>query len=89
MKSKERFELYTSLDLTTYHYKVIFLLMSKEFSQSQIAEILNVKKQNICSVCRDLKTMGIIYESSRLGNSVYLVLNSQPQVQAKGQMDLF
>lgn len=64
MKSKERFELYATLDLTTYHDKVIFLLMSKEFTQSQIAEILNVKKQNICSVCRNLKAMGLIYESS-------------------------
>lgn len=63
--------------------------MSKEFTQSQIAEILNVKKQNIYSVCRDLKAMGIVYESSRLGNSVYLALNPQPQVQAKGQMNLF
>ena len=54
-----------------------------------MAEILNINKQNIHAVCRDLKAMGIIYESSRLGNGVYLALNSQPQVQAKGQMNLF
>lgn len=88
MKAKERFELYASLDLTTYHYKVIMLLLSKELTQSQIAEILNVKKQNIYSVCRDLKSMGIIYESSRMGNNVYLALHSNPQVQLKGQMSL-
>lgn len=89
MKSKERFELYATLNLTTYHYKVILLLMSKEFTQSQIANILNVKKQNIYSVCRDLRSMDIVYEGSRVGNSVYLTLNPQPKVQLKGQINLF
>lgn len=88
MKASERYKLYATLDLTTYHYKVILLLMTKEYTQSQIADILNVKKQNIHSVCRDLKSMGIIYESSRIGNNVYLALNLHPEVQIKGQISL-
>ena len=62
--------------------------MSKELTQSQIATILNAKKQNIYSVCRDLKSMDIIQEYSRIGNNIYLTLNPQPQVQLKGQMNL-
>ncbi|MBK5246736.1 MAG: transcriptional regulator [Peptostreptococcaceae bacterium] len=89
MKPKDRFELYATLNLTTYHYKVILLLMTKELTQSQMANALEAKKQNIHSICHDLKSMDIIQEHSRIGNNVYLALNLQPQVQAKGQLNLF
>ena len=89
MKENERFELYASLNLTTYHYKVILLLMSRELTQTQIAKELDVKKQNIYTACRDLKSMDIIYESTKIGNNVYLALNKSPKVQVKGQMCLF
>lgn len=47
MKKEKRYELYVSLKLTTYYYKLIFLLMAEELIQTQIANKLEVKRQNI------------------------------------------
>lgn len=41
--------------LTTYHYKVLFYLMGeKEATQTQISKGLDISKQNINKVFKDL-----------------------------------
>lgn len=75
--------------LTTYHYKVILYLMcEKEATQTQIATALDVKKQNIYKVFKDLKSMDIIVFSRNEGKNSYWKLNPSPTLQIKGQMKL-
>lgn len=76
-------------ELTTYHYKVILLLLaSKEATQTQIAKILDVPKQNINRVFRDLVSMNIVIESRKEGTSIFWKLNPKPNLQVNGQIKL-
>ncbi len=88
MKEDQRYELYATLKLTTYHYRTIFLLMSEELTQTQIARKLDAKKQNIHSICKELKSMDLICESKRIGNNIYYKINKSPEVQIKGQTSI-
>lgn len=89
MKEKERYATYAISSLTTYHYKVLFLLMSEEQTQSQLCEKLGVKKQNVHKICKELKSMDFIQESKRIGNNIYFEVNKDPCVQLKGQINNF
>ena len=75
--------------LTTYHYKVIMYLMSeKETTQAKAAEDLEVRKQNIHKVFKDLNSMNIIKISRTEGKNIYWDLNPKPTFQMKGQLKL-
>lgn len=76
-------------ELTTYHYKVILFLMScNEANQTQIAKVLEVPKQNINRVFKDLSSMDIVIHSRKEGNSIFWKLNTNPKFQAIGQLKL-
>lgn len=75
--------------LTTYHYKVIlYLIGKKEMTQSQICKDLDVSKQNINKVFKELHSMDIIIKSGVEGRNIYWKMNPKPVLQAKGQIRL-
>lgn len=58
-------------ELGKYHYKVLLLLMSGDYSQSDIGKLLDIKKQNINRVFRELEKLGLIEEKDRVGSIKY------------------
>ena len=90
MKQNELFVKLAELKgLTTYHYKVLFYLMGKkEITQSQIAKELEVSKQNINKVFKELHSMDLIYKHKVEGRNVYWRIHPKPTFQAKGQLRL-
>jgi len=79
----------TDPDLTTYHYRVLFLLMQCERTQAQICAELSYKKQNINKICKDLLSIDYISFGKVVGKNKYLKINSNPDIQAKGQIKMF
>lgn len=63
-------------------------MSSKEASQSQISKALEVPKQNINRVFKDLSSMDIIIHSRKEGTSIFWKLNDNPKFQTKGQLKL-
>lgn len=75
--------------LTTYHYKIIlYLLGSKEVTQSKMAEILGVKKQNINKTFKDLSSSDIIRVNRVEGSNIFWSLNPNPSFEIKGQLKI-
>jgi predicted transcriptional regulator len=48
------------LDLKTYHYKILLLLIDKAYNQAQISKQLNIKKQNIHKYFKELELLYLI-----------------------------
>lgn len=71
---KDFYKSIATLDgLTTYHYKVIFLLLDgSEYTQVQMAELLDSTKQNINKVCQRLYQQDIIHKNHIEGRNVFL-----------------
>lgn len=57
---KKYIEYLATLELTTFHYKILLLLNSKPYTQAQIAEILEAKKQNINKHFKELESLHLI-----------------------------
>lgn len=47
-------------DLTTYHYKILLLLNEKVRNQAQLAEILDIQKQNAYKYIKWLERMNLV-----------------------------
>lgn len=76
-------------ELTTYHYKVILFLMScNDATQTQIVKALEVPKQNINRLFKDLSSMDIVIHSRKERNYIFWKLNTNPKFQVKGQLKL-
>ncbi|HBJ2623689.1 winged helix-turn-helix transcriptional regulator (plasmid) [Clostridium botulinum] len=45
---------------STYSYKILLLLLTKEYTQSQLCSILNIKKQNILKYIKELEHLNLI-----------------------------
>lgn len=75
--------------LTTYHYKVILqLLCLSELTQSQVAENLGVRKQNMNKIFKDLSSLDIIKINRTEGKNIFWSLNPNPRFEIKGQIKL-
>lgn len=76
-------------DLTTYHYRIMLLLLERERTQSQISQELDINKQNINKACKDLESLGIIYVSRQEGQMKYLKVDvNLKKLEMKGQLKL-
>lgn len=53
------------------HYRVLLLLSMGKFTQSETSKTLDMKKQNINKLFKDLLYLGLIEEVDKLGNSKY------------------
>ena len=62
-------------DFTTYHYKVMLLLLTGTFTQAQLAKRLNIKKQNIGKVVKKLTEQGYIINTRTAGREKYFTAN--------------
>lgn len=87
MKKEEIYQQYAyDTDLKTYHYKVLFLLLHKDRTQSEMCSELNISKQNINKICKDLLSIGYISYGEIIGRNKYLKINPNPSIQARGQL---
>lgn len=74
-------------ELTTYHYKVLFLLISRSMTQAQIAEELGVARQNVNRVCQELTSMNLILCERVEGRNKFLGINKNiKDIGVKGQI---
>ena len=62
-----------TLDFTTYHYKTLLLLATKPMTQSQVAEQLGIKKQNINRYVSDLIKLGLVAVDRIEGRNKFLI----------------
>jgi predicted transcriptional regulator len=89
MKKEDLYKQYAiDANLKTYHYKVLFLLMGKNRTQSEICSVLGISKQNLNKICRDLLSIGFISYGEVIGRNKYLKINSNPETQVIGQLTL-
>lgn len=58
-------------ELKTYHYKVLMLLITDSFTQSEVSNLLDVKKQNINKIFKELLDMGLIENCETIGRNKY------------------
>jgi len=87
LKKEELYNLYAiDVHLKTYHYKVLFLLIQRDRTQSQICSELGISKQNLNKICKELLSIGYIFCSKVIGRNKYLKINPNPNVQVKGQV---
>ena len=71
----------STADLTTYHYKVLLLLAVQTMTQAQIADFLQIKKQNINKYVVELTKMGLLEVDRIEGRNKFLkAVNSFPKV---------
>lgn len=73
------FEILAMADgLTTYHYRILFLLIGRdEMTQSQLAEKLGINKQNCHKVCKELLNRDMLCISREEGKNKYLRVNDK------------
>lgn len=57
---KDYIEFLALSNLTTYHYKILLLLNVKPQNQAQLAETLNIKKQNVYKHVKELQEMNLV-----------------------------
>nr|DAZ22187.1 MAG TPA: helix-turn-helix domain protein [Caudoviricetes sp.] len=58
-------------ELGKYHYKILLLLMVGDYSQSDISKLLDIKKQNVNRVFKDLEKLGLIEAKEKIGSNKY------------------
>lgn len=89
--TSELFTVLATAELTTYHYKIWLLLATEPLTQTQIAEKLFVKKQNIRKHIADLERLGLITTDRIEGRNKFLtaVTKLPNQMPNKDQMSLF
>ncbi|MGU8436595.1 winged helix-turn-helix domain-containing protein [Clostridium perfringens] len=61
-------------ELGKYHYKILLLLMVGDYSQSDISKLLDIKKQNVNRVFKDLENLGLIEIKEKIGSNKYYKL---------------
>ncbi|WP_096517106.1 winged helix-turn-helix domain-containing protein [Clostridium perfringens] len=58
-------------ELGKYHYKILLLLMVEDYSQSDISKLLDIKKQNVNRVFKDLEKLALIEIKEKIGSNKY------------------
>ncbi|WP_415326714.1 winged helix-turn-helix domain-containing protein [Clostridium perfringens] len=58
-------------ELGKYHYKILLLLMVEDYSQSDISKLLDIKKQNVNRVFKDLEKLGLIEIKEKIVSNKY------------------
>ena len=83
---KQYFEILAKSDFaTTYHYKIVLLLLAKEtLTQGQLAKELNIKRQNVNRYVKELLEHGYITVERIEGKNKFLkVVTSIKDIQHK------
>lgn len=75
--------------LTTYHYKIILLLLDgSEYTQVQMAEILGSTKQNINKACQYLYQRDTVKKKRSEGRNIFWGINPDPKFEMVGQLKI-
>lgn len=62
--------------VTTYHYKILLLLIAGVYTQSQIANKLHMKRQNVHRCVKELEDYGYIMVDRIEGRNKFLKANT-------------
>lgn len=82
----------TSNFATAYHYRVIMLLLTGSYTQSQLAEKLGLKRQNVHRCVKELEEHGYILVDRVEGRNKFIKANTSVKSiriadsQLKGQL---
>lgn len=69
----EYFDMLAKSDFTTYHYKIVLLLLATgALTQAQLADELNMKRQNVNRYVKDLLEHGYITVERIEGKNKFL-----------------
>lgn len=83
----------STANFTTYHYKILMLLTVQPMTQSQIADTLKVKRQNINRYVSELLKYGLLEVDKIEGKNKFIkATNTYPKAEAvtnADQMTLF
>lgn len=60
-------------ELGKYHYKILLLLMVRDYSQADISKLLDIKKQNVNRVFKDLEKLGLIEVKEKIGSKMKIL----------------
>lgn len=66
----------TSNFTTAYHYRVLMLLLTKSYTQAQLADKLVIKRQNIHRCIKELEEHGYILVDRVEGRNKFLKANT-------------
>lgn len=66
----------TSNFATSYHYRVLMLLLTKSYTQSQLAERLGLKRQNVHRCVKELEEHGYILIDRVEGRNKFIKANT-------------
>lgn len=66
----------------------MYLSVTKEVTQTEMAKILSIKKQNMNAIFKDLYSMDVIIKSITEGRNIFWKLNPKLTFQEKGQMKM-
>lgn len=66
----------TSNFTTAYHYRVLMLLLTGSYTQSQLAERLGLKRQNVHRCVKELEEHGYILVDRVEGRNKFLKANT-------------
>lgn len=58
-------------ELKTQHYRILLLLITDKLTQAEISKKLNIKRQNVNKVFKDLVEHGLIEEVDVIGRNKY------------------
>lgn len=88
MKKEELMEYWAKEELTTYHYKVLLMLSTKEYMQSVLSKELGMARPNISRIFKTLEEKNLIYVSKEIGKNKYYAINKTPIKQIEGQVKM-
>ncbi len=75
--TNEYLELLATSDFATaYHYRVLMLLLTKSYTQSQLAEKLGMKRQNVHRCVKELEEHGYILVDRVEGRNKFIKANT-------------
>ncbi len=73
----------TSNFITAYHYRVMLMLLTGNYTQAQMADKLHLKKQNIHKCIKDLEKQGLVEVDRIEGKNKFLkAVTSVKMIQA-------
>lgn len=85
----------TSNFTTAYHYRVLMLLLTGSYTQSQLAEKLGLKRQNVHRCVKELEEHGYILVDRIEGRNKFIKANTSVKSiriadsQLEGQLKFF
>lgn len=84
----------TSNFTTSYHYRVILILMTGTYTQAQLSEKLGIKRQNINRCVKELEEHGYILVDRVEGRNKFIKANTSVKAickidnQIEGQLNI-